>query len=222
MEISLSEVLKILFKRAWILIICVVVFTAGAFVITNYLIDKKYTSSVSLYVQLNKEDSEKMVSLNELYYAKEVVSTYMEILRTDSFMKNVTEESGLSYSASELKNLTTISSVNKTEIFKVEVTTTNPKHSYILADTVARLAPYKIMEIENADAVRLIDPATMPENPSSPNKAMNMLIGIMLGLIIGTVMAIVIEYSDKRIKNEEDLKKYYNIPILGVAPKIER
>lgn len=221
MEISLAEVLEILFKRKKIMLVCLALFTLGSIAITNFVIDKEYTASVSLYVQPNKESSNQVASLNELYYAKEVVNTYIEILRTGAFTKAVAKASNLEYSSSELSKMITISNINKTEIFKIEVTTTNPKHSYILAKTISNLAPDKIIEIKNADAVVVVDPASLPKAPSAPNKTINTLIGIMLGLIIGTIMSVTIDVMDKRIKNEEDLLRHYNVPVLGMIPKIK-
>lgn len=221
MEISVSDLISILLKKLWIIIICIVLFTVSTFLITHYVIDKEYTASVSMYVQPNTESVGQIASLNELNYAKEVVNTYIEILKTDIFMRSVSRASGLGYSAGELKEKVTMSIVNDTEIFKVEVTTIEPDHSYILADTIARLAPAKIIEIKNADAVRLVDPAVVPTEPSAPNVMLNTLIGFTLGLIAGVMIAIILEVMDKRVKNEDDLIKHYNLPILGMIPKME-
>lgn len=220
-EYSLSEIFVILVKRLWIIVLCILVVTLGAFGVTKILIPEKYTASVSMYVAPNNGNADLIASLNELNYAQKVVNTYIEILKTDSFMRSVAEKSGLGYSPGDLKKMVEMGPLNDTEIFKVQVTTTDPHDSLSLANTIARLAPQKIIEIKDADAVRVVDPATLPAAPSSPNVLMNTAIGFALGLITGIMTALIMEMLDKRIKDEDDLLKHYDLPILGVIPMIE-
>lgn len=221
-EYSLSEIFSILVKRAWLIVLCVVIFTAGAFVLTSYVIDKKYTASVSMYVAPNSDNVDVLASLSELNYAQEVVNTYIEILKTNSFMTSVAYASGLGYSRKDLSGMVEINAVNDTEIFMVEVTTEDPDHSLILANTIAQMAPQKIIEIKDADAVRVVDPAVLPLEPSSPNVLKNTAIGLAIGLMTGIMLAFLLEMLDKRVKSEEDIMKRYNIPVLGSVPRFEK
>jgi polysaccharide biosynthesis transport protein len=221
MGFTLSEIFSMLIKRIWIIILCIILGTVGIFTVTKFLIDEKYTASVSMYVAPNNGNIDLIASLNELNYAQKVVNTYIEILKTDSFMSSVEKSSGLGYSAGSLKKMIEISPVRDTEIFRVQVTTTDPNDSLLLANTIARLTPDKIMKIKDADVVRVVDPATLPEKPSSPNILLNTTIGFTLGLIIGVMAAFILEMLDKRIKDEDDLLKHYDVPILGVIPMIE-
>ncbi|HVI41249.1 MAG TPA: Wzz/FepE/Etk N-terminal domain-containing protein [Anaerovoracaceae bacterium] len=221
LEFTLSEIISIIIKRIWIIVLCIILGTAGTFTVTKCLIHEKYTASVSMYVAPNSGNADLFASLNELNYAQKVVNTYIEILKTDNFMSSVAKASSLGYSVGELKKMVEMSPLNDTEIFKVKVTTTDPKKSLLLANTIARLAPEKIIEIKDADAVRVVDPATLPEYPSSPNVLLNIAIGFALGFIIGIMAAFIIEMMDKRVKDEDDLLKHYDVPVLGVIPIIE-
>lgn len=222
-EYSVTEIISILRKRILLIVLCIAIGTLGTFFISIGVIDKEYTASVYLYVEpdSNRADGIAMASLNELNYAKEVVNTYIEILKTKAFMKTVAETSGLAYSVEQLSDIININAVNETEIFQVRVVTKDPKDSYLLANTIGNMAPQKIIEIKDADAVRLVDPATLPKEPSSPNVQLNTIIGFMIGLMIGGITAFLFEILDKRIKNEDDFLKNYDVPILGLVPKIE-
>lgn len=221
MEFTLSEIFSMIMKRFWIIVLCIILGTAGTFAVTRFLIDEKFTASVSMYVVPNNGGTDLIASLNELNYAQKVVNTYIEILKTDSFMNSVAKVSDLRYSSTELKKMVAMSPINDTEIFRVQVTATDPGESLLLANTIARLAPEKLIEIKDADAVRVVDPATLPENPSSPDILLNTAIGFILGLVVGLMTALIIEMLDKRVKDEDDLIKHYNAPVLGVIPIIE-
>ena len=221
MEYTISEICSILIRRLWLIVLCIILGTVGTFVITKYIIDKEYTSSVSMYVATNNDNADIYASLNNLNYAKQVVNTYIEILRTNTFLKSVADKSGLGYSVKELKKMIVMNAVNNTEIFQIRVTSIDPKESLLIANTIAKLAPQKIIEIKNADDVKVVDPATLPTEPSSPNILMNTTIGFTLGLVIGGMIVFILEIFDKRVKSEDDLLKQYNVPILGMVPMIE-
>lgn len=221
MEYTISEIFSILIKRLWIIALCIILGTVGTFVISKFIIDEKYTSSVSMYVAPNNDNADIYASLNNLNYAKQVVNTYIEILKTNTFLQSVSHKSGLEYSVKDLKKMVVMNAVNNTEIFQIRVTSTDPKDSLLIANTIAKLAPQKIIEIKNADDVKVVDPAILPTEPSSPNIIMNTVIGFTLGLVMGVMIVFVLEIFDKRVKGEDDLLKRYNVPILGMVPMIE-
>lgn len=219
-EYSLTEIFSILIKRIWIFVLCIVLGTTGTFIISKFVMDKQYTATVSMYVESKSNNPDLIASISELNYAKEVVNTYMEILKTNTFQSSVLETSGLQYSPKELKEIIKMNVVNDTEIFQVQVTTNNPNDSFKLANTIAILAPQKIIEIKKADAVKVVDPAIQPTEPSAPNVILNTIIGFGLGLLVGVITVFTLEILDKRVKDEDDLLNRYKIPILGKVPII--
>ena len=221
MELSLSEIFSILMKRIWLIAICLILGTAVTFAVTEYFIDEEYTASVSMYAAPNNQDVDVYASLSELNYAQQVVNTYIEILKTKTFMESVARVSGLGYSIDDLEKMVEINAVNETEIFEVQVTSTDPEASFLLANTIAKLAPQKIIEIKDTDAVRIVDPAKLPTEPSAPNVLLNTIIGFALGLVIGIMIAFLLEMLDKRVKDEDDILKHYEVPILGMVPIIK-
>ena len=66
--------------------------------------------------------------------------------------------------------------------------------------------------------IRIIDEATVPDNPYLPRKLINLLIGIVAGGIIAVLIIFMIEFLDKSIKNSEDLEKELDLSFLGFVP----
>lgn len=50
---------------------------------------------------------------------------------------------------------------------------------------------------------------------------MNTAIGLALGRVLGVLAAFLIFFLDKRVKDEDDILRHYDVPILGVVPLIE-
>ena len=190
----------------------------GAYLLSNYVMEETYTTSVSMYVASETETTDVYASLSELNYAQEVVNTYIEILKTKTFLSEVAKASSTGYSGDQLANMIEMNAVNKTEIFRITVRTGSPRDSYTLANKFAELAPSKITEVRGSGVVRVVDKATVPRKPSSPNIMMNTIIGAALGIIAGIMLSIMIEMMNKRVKDEEDITKHYNVAILGRIP----
>lgn len=66
--------------------------------------------------------------------------------------------------------------------------------------------------------VMIVDPAQVPQAPSSPNIVLNMLIALMLGCITAGAVALALEQIDETIKNPGDLARAIGEPLLGAIP----
>ena len=66
--------------------------------------------------------------------------------------------------------------------------------------------------------IRVIDPATPPASPFSPNKSMNLALALAIGLMGGVGLAFFVEYLDGSIKTPDDVDRYIKLPFLGIIP----
>ncbi len=66
--------------------------------------------------------------------------------------------------------------------------------------------------------VHIIDPATVPSSPISPNRPRNMAAGLMFGLILGVTLAFVQEAMDSSVRTTEEAERLVNAPALAIIP----
>ena len=76
----------------------------------------------------------------------------------------------------------------------------------------------RILEAEKARDVTVIERASVPTNPISPNVSSNIMIGILSGLLIGFIMAFVTESLDTSIGRVDDIEEMLQVPVLGIIP----
>ncbi len=221
MELSLLDIINILTRRIWILFLFTVLGLSGALLISMFLITPQYSASAQLYVNPNRDNIDNTGNLNDLQYSQRLVNSYLIILKNDSFLKQISSESGLNYTTSQIENMLSLSSINNTEIFEVKIESHSPQDSYKLVNTIIELAPNEITRIRPADSVRLVSPANLPLAPSSPNTVLNTAIGAILGLMVAAGLVLLIEMLDLRIKTEDELVNKFGIPVIGSIPKIE-
>lgn len=76
-----------------------------------------------------------------------------------------------------------------------------------------------VAETMTLSNIKLVEPATEPDKPDFPNKALNYVIGIFLGLFWGVASALFTEYIDNTIKSPEDIKHVKSLTFLGAVTR---
>lgn len=217
LELDLKELFKTLAKRAWVIALCAVIMGAAVFGYTAKFVPPVYKASVSLYVNNNTGDTG-TVSSSNLAVALQLVNTYVNIIESDTVLNKVIEETGLMLTAEDIRVMLTAEAVNDTEMFRVNITTGNPKMSADIANAIATVAPSEIAKIIEGSSAKVIDYAKVPTKQSAPNSISNGLVGAIAGAVLAIVFYILRMLTDVRVKNEEDLTKICKIPVLGSIP----
>jgi len=73
----------------------------------------------------------------------------------------------------------------------------------------------------NINTLTVVEEATVPYWPISPNVKMNVLIAAAIGLILSVGGIVLIEYLDDTIKTPEDIKRITDLPTMGTISRIE-
>ncbi|MEA4896439.1 MAG: Wzz/FepE/Etk N-terminal domain-containing protein [Oscillospiraceae bacterium] len=218
-EISLYALFARIFKKLWIVAITIIVFGTSAFIITDFAIKPQYNATIRLYAN-NKTEDTSLLTSSDVSASKSLVSTYITIIKSNSFAETIAEKVGLGYSSEQIRNMISADSVNGTEVFDVSVTGAVPKDCAIIANEIAELAPGRISEIVNGSSVKIIDRAETPSQPISPSLPKNVATACFLGMVSSCVAIAVTYVHDTTIYNESDIKKFCSLPILGIFPDL--
>jgi polysaccharide biosynthesis transport protein len=76
-------------------------------------------------------------------------------------------------------------------------------------------------EHKAGENLEVLDPASLPEQPSEPNRWAIAGIGTSLGLLLGMMLAGAKEVKDTSLKNLKDVRAYTNLPVLSSIPLLE-
>ena len=68
--------------------------------------------------------------------------------------------------------------------------------------------------------IQVTDRAKIPLKPYRPQKALNILLGVILGLSLGVGLAFFSEYLDNTLNTVEEVEDTFGLPILGVVPAL--
>ena len=219
-EISLQEIIMILWRKAWLIILCLVVGGGIGFGVSRYLIAPTYSSRISMYVNNNKDRSDSTLNINDINASQKLVTTYIQILKSELVLNEVIQQMGLEYTTDELREMISASAVNSTEILEVIVTSKDPEEAAAIANKLAKVAPPQIIRVVQAGDVQLIDEAVVSLEPVAPNTKINTLIGAIAGVVLAAGVILILAMLDISVKSAEDLSKRYDLPVLGVIPDL--
>jgi capsular polysaccharide biosynthesis protein len=220
-EIDLLQLARVLWQRAWIILIAALLAGASAFSYAYFLVTPLYKASAKMYVNNSTLSvGSTSVSLSDLTAAQSLVETYIVILQTRATLNDVIDAANLDYSYEELYEMISAASVNSTEVFEVIITSPDPHEAEKIANTIAILLPEKIANIVEGSSAKIVDFAVVPAQKSSPSLARYSAIGILIGALICGGIIILWELLDEQIRDDEFLRKTVDIPVLAAIPDL--
>ncbi len=216
-ELQLTDIFDIVWKNKFLIAALAILFGVLAFFYVR-MQAPQYQATGVLYIT-NKEDTAKeedtMISKSDIDSSRSMLTTYLEILKTRSFLTDVSKAIDYKYSWKQIAEMISMSAVNETELLSVKVTTTDPRDSLDIVNAVMSLAPGKLIGIFKGGSVEIVDHAVFPQNPINNGLSRTVLLGIFGGAALGVVIAFLIKFFDKKVHKASELTDRYNISVLG-------
>ena len=220
MEINLPELVRVLVKRAWIVLLAAVICCSAVLLYTVNFVSPRYEASVTMYVNNKSNQEGSAITSNDLTVATKLVNTYINIIKSDRVLEKVVAEIGTNLNPNNLRGMISAESLNGTEMFEVTVTCEEPKLSADLANAIADVAPAEISQIIQGSSAEIVDRAKVPTTRSSPNYSMSGVLGFAVGALLAVSVIILAHTLDVRVKSEEDLAEICSVPVLGTIPDV--
>lgn len=220
-EIDIKRLLDAVVKKSW-LVVLVAVLCAGLTLLgTIFLITPQYEATAMFYVN-NSDISVGNTSLSltssDITASRGLVDTYIVILNTRETMNDVIDYAGVNRTYRELTEMIAAESVEKTEVFRVTVTSPSPEEAEKIANSIAYILPKRISNIVDGTSAKIVDAAVVPTKPSSPSYTNNTVLGFLLGLVLITAVIMLQELFDVTIRSEEDIAGVCKHPVLSAVP----
>ena len=220
-EISLQRLLSMVLQKGWLIALVSVLCAVLTFLGTYYLIQPKYQSSAMFYVNNNSVsigDVTASIDSGDIVAAKSLVQTYIVVLNSRETVMQIIDYAGVNRSYTELRNMMSAAAVNSTEIFRVVVTSEDPKEAQAIANAITQILPNRIDCIIDGTTAKVVDSPILPTAPSSPNYTQNTVIGFLLGMLLSMAGVVLYGIFDVTIRDEEDVEQTCPHPVLAAVP----
>lgn len=216
--IDLSELFRAIFKYFKLIIVLCILFGVGGFFGTKLLISPTYTASTSIYLTPQISESGSLDYNSQMANSK-LVTNAVNLLTQNNIMSEVAKNVGLE-SASNVKNVVSVSNESNTEIITISATTTDPKLSKDIANDTVSTFIKTMQKNLNVSNIEVVDKAKLSYVPSGPNAKKNTMMAGAVGLVVGVGYAILRFLFDNRLRTKEEAEKYLSIPVFCEIPEL--
>ena len=218
-EIDLLKLVLILWRKAWAIVLAMIVMGGIAFGVTYNFIEPTYQASVKVYVN-NTNQSNTTMTQSDVNLQRTLVQTYIVTLKSRTTLNEVIKQADLDYNFEELSEMISAQAVDNTEVFEVTVVSKDAKEAAEIANTIAEVLPTRISEIVESSSVKILDYAIINNEPVSPSYIKNVAIGALAGAVVAVALIFLQFVLDNKIHSEEYLIEHYKYPILAVIPDL--
>lgn len=225
LEIDLHRVFPALLKKAWLIAMISILLAVVFFLGTYFFITPEYEAAAKFYVNnssISVGGTSVSISSGDLVTSRNLVDSYIVILKTRETLNDVIDYAGVDYSYGKVLGMISAEAVDETEIFQVKVTSTNPQEAEKLANAIAYILPNRIGNIIEGTSAKVVEAAIIPASPSSPNYTANTVLGFALGFVLTAAVIVVRVVFDTVIREEDDVTQSVELPILTAVPDIAK
>lgn len=215
-EINLGEFLDSVIKRKYIVITVVILSAAISAIFSYFVIQPVYESEVTVIADKKGDSSGQTVQYNDVMMYQNLIKTYANIGKSDAVYTEAVKQLNDSISADKLKSSISITPITDTQLLTISAKGKNPEEALGIVTAVSESFIKVANKVFPAGDVRIVDKGRLPEAPKSPQKRLNIVLGLLIGIIISLTIVVLLNYFDSTIESEEDIKKYFQLPVLGV------
>ena len=221
---ELIEYIRILRKR-WILIVGTVVVALAVAGVYSFTVSPQYTATTRLFVSASTDTSSAADLSAGNTFTSQRVKSYAEAVETSSVLEPVIHSLGLPMTVGELAGHVQANAPLNTVLLEISVTDTDATRAATIANAIGTTLPTVVDQIERSDAsgaspvkVSTLQEATVPGAPSSPNKKLNLALGLLVGLALGVGTAVLRETLDNKVRTPRDVEHLTKLPVIGGVP----
>ena len=180
----------------------------------------QYESRTRLFVSTAQSDTADAYQ-GGLFSAQRVTS-YADLVSGRELSSRVIARLGLEIEPEDLAGKISATVVPETVIMQIAVTDPSPQRAQRLTQAVAQELTEFVAEIETAPGKRrapikatIVDSASLPDSPVSPQPLRNISLAALLGLLLGLGLAVLRELLDTSVKTSDDVTGAAGTPVMG-------
>ena len=221
-EINLGELVKFFISKIKFILLAMELCLIIGFVYVKFVQVPMYHSSTTLILVSDNQQQSAASIQSDVTLNKNLVATYSEIVKSRSVLQQVIKELKLDDSISSLSSRISVSSVENTEIIRIQVSDSDNEKAQKIAETTAKIFISEVKKLYNLTNVSTIDAASLETTPYNINVVKQLTIALLLGLIGSVGIMFLIFYFDTTIKSAKDIEEKLGLAVVGSIPIVTK
>lgn len=169
--------------------------------------EPEYPAAKAIKTQLDQIDQS--ITREEQRVSKSITADYREAAERELALRARVEQLKESYLDQRRRSI-------QYNIYQGEVDTNRALYDGLLQ----RFKEIGVAGGVGVNNISIVDPADIPQRPSSPRLAVNLLASLLLGLVFGGLLTFALEQMDEAIADPMEVERRLGLPLLGSVPKL--
>ena len=221
-ELDLKELFDLFMSKIFQILIIVIAFIGIGVVYTIGFVEPKYSAKTTLVLaSASGSETSNAITTTDVNLNSKLVSTYSEIVKSDSVVGTVIKNLGLDIEDNELKKQVSVTAVEDADIIRITVTNEDADEAAKIANEIANVFSEKIKDLYKINNINVLDQAIPNYTPSNINHTKDVIIFAFIGAVISVAYVLIANMLDTTIKSIEDIEKGFGIPVLVSIPLID-
>lgn len=220
--LDMRRVLKVILKRAWIIITVAVISGLAAFFYTSWFVTPTYRASFSAYVN-NRivSEGEIKTSSSDMSASMDLMYVYQDIITSRSVLMEAVRYCD-STEFGDVERLVQCSVSSNAPILRVYVQSEDPKLAYQLACAIEKVAPDHVKAVVDGSSMRTIDSPRVSSTPYSPDISKSTTYAVLLGFFVTALAVAALDLIHDKVQGSEELESRYDLPVIGRIPDMHQ
>ncbi|MGF9945000.1 Wzz/FepE/Etk N-terminal domain-containing protein [Priestia megaterium] len=221
-SINLKQILGVIKKRLGVIALITIIAATISGVVSFFVLIPVYEANTQILVNQAKS-KEQFYNSSELQTNVQLIQTYNDIIKSPAILEEVTKQLNLDLTPKQLSNQIQVTNSQDSQVAHIVVQDTNARLAVKIANTTAAVFKKEVPKIMSIDNVSILAKAQLDEalSPIKPQPFLNIAIAVVVGLMLSVGLAFLLEYLDNTIKNEQDVERILQLPVIGVISVIK-
>ena len=216
LTVMVEDFFRTMRKRWLLVVLAVLVCAAGYTWMQHRSYVPRYTAE-STFVISSSADSQNTGNYYDDQLARQMAKTFPYILTSEILRDRIGAELGTGYVPGTIR----ASVMANTNFLTISVTDTDPQRAYQTLQAELETAPELTEAVAGKIYMELMDESGVPSGPDNPlSLKAAALKGGLAGLAVGLGLVVLMIFTHRTIRREEDCLSRINTKCLGVVPRI--
>lgn len=212
--VDIKQFFKILWKRKIFILSMIVLTTVTVTILSIYVMKPIYRAQTQILINQMNQNT---ISYETIESELQLINTYNIIMKSPRILEQVIEQLNLNISPEQLTKMITLKNEENSKIINIFVEHEDQKKAVEIANTLAHTFKEDVTNLMKVDHITILLEAKVKKDalPVKPNIPLNIAIAIIGGFMLGSTIAFVLEITNTKFKNEEEIEEHLQMPIVG-------
>lgn len=216
--LSIRDLIRIVWRNKYLVVLMAFLAVAAA---AYFVYTTPPSYEAETLVRVDRSSSDIGEALAALSVSQRLAQTYARIVTTRALAARVAERMGGDYSPESVLAALSAQQVESLDLLRIRAKSGDAAEAARLSNATAVTLQAYVDEVSRGVQVErllIVDPAVPPTAAAGPGSIMVLLAALAGGLLLGVGFALVIDFFQDHIVDNDELEAMTGLPILGVIP----